>query len=275
MKRELIEAYVTASTTRELKEAEAGLMLNDKTFFNTNNIKFKTLDNVRFVPTFSSYIKKGFLIFDNGFSAKVSKLTYVGADALFMLDICVDFYNVGSSILGYGDITGSKDEIDKTLVSIQLLEGPSIRDRINSINAKIRANSIYGMFGQSYSNEMKTLLKDLYVKALPEVWDNVNAEYLYPKSALTSEQYATLELSKESSRMYPNHITAPWKDYEGNDIFKGDTVQHPNGDRGVVIYELYDKDDEHRNWKVRYTDGEILSLFLQIGDRGRAVVVKD
>ena len=60
----------------------------------------------------------------------------------------------------------------------------------------------------------------------------------------------------------------PFKDFKGNNIFNGDTIQHPDGTKGKVFY----KEGAEYPWKVDYGD-EVLTLSLQIGDKGRAVVV--
>lgn len=203
MTRELIEAYVTASTTCELKEAEAGLILNDRTFFNTNTRKFKTLDNVRWHTSFMSFVKKGYLAFENGFNVEIHKLVYSDGETLYMLDIFIGLYNVGSTKLDYRSISGSKEDINRALISIQLLEGPSVRDWDNLFIARINVNSIHGSYGKYYSKEMETLLEGTYVKSLPSTWDDVNAEDIYPKT--------TIQLSKRRhQKMYPNHVMVAW-----------------------------------------------------------------
>ena len=64
---------------------------------------------------------------------------------------------------------------------------------------------------------------------------------------------------------------APWPDFVGKQIFEGDTLVHPAGDRGVVVFL-----EEHTlpgdQWRVRYTDGTLSRLALQINDKGQAVV---
>jgi hypothetical protein len=69
---------------------------------------------------------------------------------------------------------------------------------------------------------------------------------------------------------------APWKDYKGNNIYVGDTIVHPSGERGKVILQWSpDKIlDIHDKWLVEYEDGLVLRLSLQIGDKGQAVVEK-
>jgi hypothetical protein len=62
---------------------------------------------------------------------------------------------------------------------------------------------------------------------------------------------------------------APWPDFAGHDIYEGDTIAHPSGETGIVVIV------DSFEWKVNYRDGDAISrLCLQIGVKGRAVVVK-
>jgi hypothetical protein len=65
----------------------------------------------------------------------------------------------------------------------------------------------------------------------------------------------------------------PWPDFNGNDIYEGDVIQHPSGERGTVVF-LRGEDTFGDPWKVDYGSTGMSALFLQIGERGRAVVVK-
>lgn len=66
-------------------------------------------------------------------------------------------------------------------------------------------------------------------------------------------------------------MKAPYKDFNGNDLFDGDYIEHPNGERGKVIV-LANKENDADKWRVDYEDGGSWSrLCLQIGDKGRAV----
>lgn len=68
---------------------------------------------------------------------------------------------------------------------------------------------------------------------------------------------------------------APWTDFEGNYIHDGDEIMHPSGDRGVVCFWPEEQAPSDQ-WRVFYPDpyGSIHSrLCLQVGDKGRAVVV--
>lgn len=64
---------------------------------------------------------------------------------------------------------------------------------------------------------------------------------------------------------------APWPDYRGREIREDDTIQHPDGDRGVVVF-LGEYSDPGDQWRVDYGDGFLSRLSLQIGDKGRAEV---
>jgi hypothetical protein len=64
---------------------------------------------------------------------------------------------------------------------------------------------------------------------------------------------------------------APWTDYNGQDINEGDTIQHPSGERGRVVFLVNEKDPGDQ-WRVDYGDGSLSRLCLQIGDKGQAIV---
>lgn len=63
----------------------------------------------------------------------------------------------------------------------------------------------------------------------------------------------------------------PWPDYSGNQIVEGDTLCHPSGEEGVVVF-LSDENDPGDQWRVDYGAGDLSRLCLQIGEKGRAVV---
>jgi hypothetical protein len=63
---------------------------------------------------------------------------------------------------------------------------------------------------------------------------------------------------------------APWKDYEGNDLYEGDFIAHPNIECGEVVFKP--EFGGLRGWRVKYPDDEYTSwLALQIGKKGKAV----
>lgn len=65
---------------------------------------------------------------------------------------------------------------------------------------------------------------------------------------------------------------APWPDINGQDIYDGDTIEHPSGERGTVVF-LSHETDPGDQWRVDYGNAGLSRLCLQIGERGRAVVV--
>jgi len=73
----------------------------------------------------------------------------------------------------------------------------------------------------------------------------------------------------------PERLRAPWPDFSGEPVHEGDTIEHPDGSRGVVIRMSGRFLNEGERWKVRYYDDRKLSsLGLQINGKGQAVVVK-
>jgi hypothetical protein len=63
---------------------------------------------------------------------------------------------------------------------------------------------------------------------------------------------------------------APWVDYDGNELFEGDTVEHQNGEMGRIEFHCRFS-SEADQWRVDYGEGALSRLCLQIGDKGRAV----
>jgi hypothetical protein len=77
-----------------------------------------------------------------------------------------------------------------------------------------------------------------------------------------------IEIKEEERRK------APWKDFAGNDIYEGDKIIHPSGEYGIVVFKE-DPTEEADRWLVNYGGSFFRSrLCLQIGDKGKAVVVK-
>ena len=64
---------------------------------------------------------------------------------------------------------------------------------------------------------------------------------------------------------------APWPDYAGKPIREGDTITHPSGQSGVVVF-LGDETDPRDQWRVDYGSHGLSRLCLQIGDKGMAAV---
>lgn len=70
-----------------------------------------------------------------------------------------------------------------------------------------------------------------------------------------------------------NRRKAPWKDYRGVDIFEGDTIAHPSGECGIVVFLPKEKEPGDQ-WRVSYVGSNDLSrLGLQIGNKGQAFVI--
>ncbi len=68
-----------------------------------------------------------------------------------------------------------------------------------------------------------------------------------------------------------NMNKAPWPDHEGNDLFEGDTIVHPSGQSGKIIFKPEGKYASDQ-WFVKYhSEYSAARLCLQIGDKGRAV----
>lgn len=65
---------------------------------------------------------------------------------------------------------------------------------------------------------------------------------------------------------------SPYKDYLHHEIFEGDLIQHPSGEKGIVVFEERTENNSD-NWLIQYEDGIKSRLCLQVGDKGQAVVV--
>lgn len=65
---------------------------------------------------------------------------------------------------------------------------------------------------------------------------------------------------------------APWTDYAGQQIYEGDTIVHPAGERGIVKF-LPEHDNAADQWRVDYGAGALSRLMLQIGDKGQAAIL--
>lgn len=67
---------------------------------------------------------------------------------------------------------------------------------------------------------------------------------------------------------------APWPDFEGHPIMEGDRIIHPSGDSGFVVH-FPDASDDAERWRVDYGHGSTRSLFIEVGEQGRATVVDE
>lgn len=67
-------------------------------------------------------------------------------------------------------------------------------------------------------------------------------------------------------------VKAPWPDFDGNTIYAGDTIKHPSGETGKVMYVNHGGRNGEK-WFVDYGVASLSLLSLQIGNKGQAVVV--
>ncbi len=65
---------------------------------------------------------------------------------------------------------------------------------------------------------------------------------------------------------------APWKDYNGNELFEGDKIIHPSGEVGKIVFEKKWEESDSV-WFVNYGNDVFSQLCLQIGWKGQAVKV--
>lgn len=74
--------------------------------------------------------------------------------------------------------------------------------------------------------------------------------------------------------MMNNKLIAPWRDFDGNEIYDGCEIRHPSGEVGRVVF-LPNEEMQSDAWRVVYVDdlGKA-RLCLQVGDKGQAKVVK-
>ena len=61
----------------------------------------------------------------------------------------------------------------------------------------------------------------------------------------------------------------PFKDFEGNTLYEGDYIRHPDGCVAKVVYVKYGR--RGLNWFGDYGDRPLSNLALQVGEKGRAV----
>lgn len=67
---------------------------------------------------------------------------------------------------------------------------------------------------------------------------------------------------------------APWSDYAGQAIHEGDVIEHPSGERGMVVFLAQEAHPEDQ-WRVDYGYTGMSRLILQVDLKGMAVVVPD
>lgn len=70
---------------------------------------------------------------------------------------------------------------------------------------------------------------------------------------------------------------APWPDYRGAEIYDGDTIIHPSGETGTVVYIPHPpevgRNVDGDSWFVDYGTRPMSRLSLQIGNKGQACVL--
>lgn len=67
-------------------------------------------------------------------------------------------------------------------------------------------------------------------------------------------------------------IKTPYQDFNGNDLYVGDFIVHPSGERGQIVL-FPDGETDAAKWLVDYDGWPFSRLCLQIGDKGQAVKV--
>lgn len=84
-----------------------------------------------------------------------------------------------------------------------------------------------------------------------------------------TETFVTAADLQRTAEKKPEPRGSGMKDFSGREAFEGDTIQHPDGNKGVVFY-----DEAWQNcWRVRYSDGTHSALGLQLTEKGGAFVV--
>lgn len=71
----------------------------------------------------------------------------------------------------------------------------------------------------------------------------------------------------------PDRGVAPWPDFLNQTIHHGDLLTHPDGTEFVAIRLPGSHHPPGDAWRAVYDEGPISRLVLQIGDKGRAVLV--
>lgn len=65
----------------------------------------------------------------------------------------------------------------------------------------------------------------------------------------------------------------PWPDYDGNNLYEGDRIRHPDGTEGTIVF--VDKfESAGDQWRVDYDDSDVPArLCFQVDYKGRAVKI--
>jgi hypothetical protein len=64
----------------------------------------------------------------------------------------------------------------------------------------------------------------------------------------------------------------PFNDFKGGRMCEGDRVIHPSGETGIIEFQVGFEDPADQ-WRVVYNDGTWGRAYLQVGERGQAVVI--
>lgn len=65
---------------------------------------------------------------------------------------------------------------------------------------------------------------------------------------------------------------SPYLDFVDNEIYEGDTLIHPSGETGKVVF-LENEPRPDDQWRVDYGTNDLSRLCMQIGDKGQAIVM--
>lgn len=91
---------------------------------------------------------------------------------------------------------------------------------------------------------------------------------------VATRAYALDDPEQDGPAWHPEPERSPYLDYAGHPIREGDTIRHPDGETGTVLF-WRERSDPFEQWRVDYNDGHPSRLFLQVGEKGLAVVVPD
>ena len=133
-----------------------------------------------------------------------------------------------------------------------------------------------------------TITQEGYIKLEAEtVTEAFAMKYLLPVQGQGGEYCRECGQLKESRLIFSTEILtqgtepaghikkAPWTDYEGNYIYDGDTIRHPDGRTGTVKFDKCSRSDRLEDqWVVDYGEGQCSRLCLQVGGKGQAVAPK-
>ena len=103
-------------------------------------------------------------------------------------------------------------------------------------------------------------------------WDHFNEEMVYQKENTIGGMRQLFEWAHEAEKGGNKIELMQWtglQDSSGKDVYGGDIIKHPKGDIGEVIWQVQGQ------FRVQYIDNPFstLPLFLQIGERGQAIVI--